>query len=188
MANKYDLIIASMSNTDKRLKKMAFSKPYRVSIGRLVGKKDAGWNLFDDAGNPIPANFDGLKVGLDRASTYSSWFEAKLPGADVLLYDSSNAMYLDLENGRTDMIMTNPMKAYLKFLSKENGKGFEFVSPVVDEVSFFGIGVGIGLRQGDPELQKRLDDAVLQLIRNGSLEKYALKYFPFPIHNEKWGE
>ena len=43
-------------------------------------------------------------------------------------------MYIDLQNGRTDMIMTNPMKAHLKFLSKENGAGFEFVSPQIDEV------------------------------------------------------
>ncbi len=186
LANKFDLVIASMSITDKRLEKMDFSAPYRISVGRLVGKKDAGMKLFDSAGMPIAANFDGLKIGLGRATTYASWFEAKLPGANVVFYDSSEAMYLDLENGRTDMIMTNPMKAFLKFLSKENGKGFEFVSPQIDETEFFGVGVGIGLRKGNEELLARLNKAVLELTKNGSLEAYALKYFPFAIHNEKW--
>ncbi len=41
--------------------------------------------------------------------------------------------------------MTNPMKAYLKFLSKSEGSRFEFKSPVIDEEKFFGIGVGIGM-------------------------------------------
>jgi len=186
LANKFDLVIASMSITNSRLEKMDFSAPYRISVGRLVGKKDMGVALFDDAGAPIAANFDGLKVGMGRATTYSKWFEDKLPGASVVYYDSSEAMYLDLENGRTDMIMTNPMKAFLKFLSKENGNGFEFVSPQIDETEYFGIGVGIGLRKGNEALLERLNAAVLQLTKDGSLETYALKYFPFAIHNEKW--
>ena len=51
-------------------------------------------------------------------------------------------------NGRVDLIMTNPMKAHLKFLSKTEGTKYEFKGPVVDEEKYFGIGVGIGLRQG----------------------------------------
>ena len=186
LANKFDLVVASMSITDSRLEKMDFSAPYRISVGRLVGKKDAGLNLFDADGAPIADNFDGLKIGMGRATTYASWFKAKLPGANVVYYDSSEAMYLDLVNGRTDMIMTNPMKAFLKFLSKDDGAGFEFVSPQIDETEFFGVGVGIGLRKDNDDLRNRLNAAVLELTKNGSLEKYALKYFPFAIHNEGW--
>ncbi len=182
LANKFDLVVASMSITDKRLKKMDFSDTYRISVGRLVGRKNAGFNLFDDAGKPIPANFAGLKVGLERATTYSDWFENELPEANVVLYDTNEALYLDLVNGRTDMIMTNPMKAHLRFLSKEDGAGFEFVSPQIDERKYFGIGVGIGLRKGNDALKARLNGALKTLTDDGSLEKYALKYFPFAIH------
>ncbi len=182
LANKFDLIIASMSITEKRLEKMDFSDTYRISVGRLVGKKDAGWELFDDAGKPIPENFAGLKVGLERATTYADWFENELPEAEVVLYDSNEALYLDLVNGRTDMIMTNPMKAHLRFLSKEDGGGFEFVSPQIDEKKYFGIGVGIGLRKGNDELKTRLNAAIRTLTDDGSLERYALQYFPFAIH------
>ena len=182
LPNKFDLIIASMSITEKRLEKMDFSDTYRISVGRLVGRKDAGWELFDDAGNPIPENFAGLKVGLERATTYADWFENELPEAEVVLYDSNEALYLDLVNGRTDMIMTNPMKAYLRFLSQEDGGGFEFVSPQIDEKKYFGIGVGIGLRKGNDELKARLNAAIKTLTEDGSLERYALQYFPFAIH------
>jgi polar amino acid transport system substrate-binding protein len=182
LANKFDLVVASMSITDKRLEKMDFSDTYRISVGRLVGRKDSGWELFDDAGKPIPANFAGLTVGLERATTYSDWFENELPEAKVVLYDNNEALYLDLVNGRTDMIMTNPMKAHLRFLSKEDGAGYEFVSPQVDERKYFGIGVGIGLRKGNDELKARLNGALKTLTDDGSLETYALKYFPFAIH------
>ena len=182
LANKFDIVVASMSITDKRLKKMDFSTTYRISVGRLVGKKNSGWNLSNSEGKAIPANFAGLKVGLERATTYSDWFENELPEAKVVLYDNNEALYLDLVNGRTDMIMTNPMKAHLRFLSKDDGAGFEFVSPQIDEKKYFGTGVGIGLRQGNGALKSRLDKAIRTLADHGYLESYALKYFPFAIH------
>lgn len=188
LANKFDLIIASMSITNTRLEKMDFSSPYRDSVGRLVGRKDMDKELFDASGNPIAENFSGLRIGLERASTYESWFNAKLPDAEVVLYDGSEPLYLDLMNGRVDAIMTNPMKAHLRFLAEDKGTDFEFVSPAISEVEYFGVGVGIGLRQGQPELKARLDDAIKQLINDGKLTEYALKYFPFPIHNEEWGD
>lgn len=188
LANKFDLIVASMSITDKRLEQMDFSTPYRVSIGRLVGPVGKGWELFDAEGKPIAANFAGLKVGVERASTYASWFEATLPEAEVVLYDGNDPMYLDLKNGRVDMIITNPMKAHLSFLTGEGAGKYEFVSPAITEDKFFGPGVGIGLRKDQPELKARLDGAIKQLVQTGKLEEYALKIFPFPIHNEAWGE
>lgn len=188
LANKFDLIVASMSITNERLEKIDFSSPYRDSVGRIVGKSGQDLNLFDPSGSPIPENFAGLRIGLERASTYESWFNAKLPDAEIVLYDGSEPLYLDLVNGRVDAIMTNPMKAHLRFLATEEGSGFEFISPAIDDVDYFGIGVGIGLTQGQPELKARLDGAIKQLINNGKLTEYALKYFPFPIHNEKWGD
>lgn len=185
-SQKFDLIIASMSITEKRLEKIDFSIPYRISVGRFIGRKNAGLNLFNNDGSANPGNFRGIKVGLPRASTYENWLQAKVPDANVLLYDSTEAMYLDLENGRADVIMSNPMKGYLKFLSKPNGAGFEFVSPALSEKKFFGSGVGIGVRKGNRDLVKRLDDALKKLIVEGDLKKYSLKYFPFPINPEDW--
>ena len=186
LANKFDLIVASMSITEKRREKIDFSGPYRISVGRLVGKKNGNFNLFNADGSANADGFKGIKVGLERATTYENWFNAKVPDAEILLYDNNEAMYLDLQNGRTDVIMTNPMKAHLKFLSQEDGAGFEFVSPAIDEVEYFGVGVGIGLRKGNDELLGRINAALKQLTEDGSLEKYALKIFPFAIHPAKW--
>lgn len=186
LANKFDLVIASMSITEDRLKQIDFSIPYRVSIGRFLGEKGKDLKLFDDKGNPIPENFKGIKVDVERASTYNRWIEAKLPEANIQLYDSGQAMLLDLRNGRVDVAITNPMKAYLDFLSQENGSNFDFVSPVIDEKEYFGVGVGIGIRKGQEDLVKRVNGALATLIKDGSLEKYSHKYFPFSIQPENW--
>lgn len=186
LANKFDLIVASMSITDQRKEKIDFSVPYRISVGRFIGRKDAGFKLFNEDGTPNPEAFKGVKIGLPRASTYDNWVQAKLPDAEVLKYDSTEPMYLDLENGRVDIIMTNPMKGYLSFLSKPDGKGFEFVSPALSEEEFFGIGVGIGVRKGNEELLEKIDNALLAMIKDGALNDFSHKYFPFAIHPEEW--
>ncbi len=186
LANKFDLIVASMSITDKRKEKIDFSAPYRISVGRFIGAKQRGFKLFNGDGSVNLAGFEGVKVGLPRASTYDNWLQAKVPDAKVLRYDSTEAMYLDLENGRVDVIMTNPMKGYLKFLSQDSGKAFEFVSPALSEQEYFGTGVGIGVRKGNDKLLGRINEALKTLIENGSLESYSLKYFPFAIHPEQW--
>lgn len=186
LANKFDIIVASMSITEERLQKMDFSIPYRVSIGRFLGPKDKDLKLFDDKGNPIPENFKGLMIGVERASTYAKWIEAKLPDASIQIYDSGQAMLLDLRNGRVDLAITNPMKAYLDFLSTDQGAKFDFVSPAIDEKEYFGIGVGIGIRKGQEDLVKRINGALKTLVDNGSLEKYGHKYFPFSISPENY--
>ena len=91
LANKFDLITASMSITKERKKKMDFSIPYRISVGQFVGKKGAKLNLFNSDGSPNPANFKGVKVGLERATTYANWLNANVPNAKVLLYETNEA-------------------------------------------------------------------------------------------------
>jgi len=186
LANKFDIIVASMSITPERLERMDFSIPYRVSIGRFVGPEDRDFNLFDENGQPIAANFDGLIVGVERSTTYHKWIEATLPNANFQFYDNSQTMLLDLRSGRVDVAISNPMKIYLEFLSKEEGKQFGFISPPIDEPQYFGIGVGIGVRQGQEELVERINAALKTLIENGSLEEYSHKYFPFSIQPENW--
>jgi polar amino acid transport system substrate-binding protein len=186
LANKFDLIVASMSITEARKEQIDFSIPYRVSIGRILGPTDRALVLFDDAGEPIPEAFSGLRFGVERASTYADWVAAKLPEARIQLYDGTQPMLLDLRNGRVDIAITNPMKAYLDFLSQPDGAGFEFVSPAIDEPAFFGVGVGIGIRKGQDELVERINAALAEMIADGTLESYSLKYFPFAINPESW--
>ncbi len=186
LANKFDLIVASMSITEKRLKQIDFSAPYRVSIGQFVARKDAGLALFNADGSVNPAGFEGIRVGLERSSTYEEWMKAKVPDAEIVYYDGNEPMYLDLAAGRVDAIMTNPMKAYLKFLSDEGNKDFDVVGPQIEEVEYFGIGVGVGMRQGQEDLKGQIDTALKGMTEDGTLNEFSLRYFPFPIYPQQW--
>ena len=67
LANKFDIIVASMSITAARLEKIDFSIPYRVSIGQFVAPKSAKLALFNADNSVNVAGFKGVRVGLQRA-------------------------------------------------------------------------------------------------------------------------
>jgi len=182
LANKFDLIISTMSITDERRKSIDFSTSYRVSVGQFVGPKAKALNLFNADGTPNPAAFKDLKVGLARATTYDNWMQAKVPEATIVRYDTDAQMYLELKAGRVDVLMTNPMKIYLEFLSKPDGAGYDVIGPQIKDEKYFGIGVGVGVRKGNEALLKRIDAALNDMKKDGTLDKYSKKYFPFAIY------
>jgi polar amino acid transport system substrate-binding protein len=182
LASKFDLIAASLSITEDRRQKIDFSVPYRLSIGQFVAPKTKKLALFNADGTVNKAAFKGIRVGIERATTYDNWFQAVVPDANVVRYEGEEAMTLDLKAGRVDAIMTNPMKIYLNFLSKPDGAGFEVVGPQIRDEKYFGTGVGIGLRKGNDALLKRIDAAILDMRKDGTLDRFSKLYFPFAIY------
>jgi len=182
LANKYDLILASLSITEERRQKIDFSVGYRISIGQFVGPKAKGYKLFKPDNSPDVAAFKGVRVGLQRSTTYDNWIQAKVPDATVVRYETVEQMYLELKAGRVDVIMTNPMKTYLEFLSKPDGAGYEVIGPQIDEEKYFGTGAGVGIRKGEEALLKRIDAALIAMKKDGTLDAFSKKYFPFAIY------
>ncbi|CAM5765726.1 amino acid ABC transporter [Labrys miyagiensis] len=182
LANKFDLIAASMGITEERRKKIDFSIPYRTSVGRFVAAKEADLKLFNADDSINVDGFKGIRIGLQRSTTYDTWIQAKVPSAEVMRYDSVDALFLDLKAGRVDAIMTNPMKAYDAFLKKDDGAGYAFVGPEIGDKALFGPGCGIGLRKGSDDLRKQIDTALAAMTKDGTLDAISKKYFPFAIY------
>ncbi|MBM3601573.1 MAG: transporter substrate-binding domain-containing protein [Alphaproteobacteria bacterium] len=182
LAGQFDLIAASLSITPQRKERMDFSVPYRLSIGQFVAPKAKKLQLFDASNNVLKQNFKGIRIGLQRGTTYDSWFQAIVPEAQVVRYETVEQMYLEIKSGRLDAIMTNPMKTYLEFLSKPDGAGFEVVGPQITDEKYFGTGAGIGIRKGNEALLKRIDTAILAMKADGTLDKFSKLYFPFAIY------
>jgi polar amino acid transport system substrate-binding protein len=186
LANKFDLIVASMGITEERQKKLDFSRPYRISVGRFVAPTGAKLALFKPDGSLDPEGFKSIKVGLQRSTTYDDWLKAKMPSANVMRYDTVEALFLDIKAGRVDTIMTNPMKAHDAFLSKPDGAGFGFVGPEVSDDKLFGAGAGVALRKGNEALLAKVDKAITAMTEDGTLDTFSKKYFPFPIYPRDW--
>ncbi len=167
-AKKYDAIAASMSITDERKQKVAFTDPYYSNYLRVVTKKGSGITG--------PESLKGKTVGAQRSTVASTYSEDKLGrGSTVKLYDTQTAAYSDLEAGRLDALVSDVYPAYDWLKDKP---GFEFVGDKID----LNDKIGIAVRKDDKELLASLNNALKTIRENGTYAKLNAKYFPFDIY------
>ena len=178
MAKKYDAIIASMSITEERLKKVNFSKRYYRTPVKFVTKKGAIPVFSRDA-------IKGKSVGVQRA-TVSDKYLSDVYGKDVKIkrYGTQDEAYLDLIAGRVDLLLADSVVLLDGFLKKEEGKDYEFVGPDFNDPKWFGEGIGVALRKQDKDLEELFNKAIDTIRANGVYKSIQDKYFDFDVYGE----
>jgi len=175
LANKYDAIIASMSITEERKKKVAFTAKYYQSPPRFAAAKSAG--VTDTS----PEALKGKTIGVQSATTHANYIEKFYPDSNVKYYGTQDEANLDLASGRLDIILADSLVIY-EWMKTDDGKDFEFVGPKIEDKEVFGAGEGIAVRKEDAHLRDLLDQAILDIIADGTYQKINEKYFPFSIY------
>ena len=119
----------------------------------------------------------GKKIGAQRATIAGKWLADNLGKlVDVRFYDTQENAYLDLASGRLDGILADTFVQW-EWLKSDAGQNFEFKGePVFDNDK-----IGIAVRKGDP-LRERLNQALKEIVADGTYEKINAKYFPFSIY------
>ena len=177
LANKYDAIVASMSITDERKKKVDFTNKYYNTPAKFARKKGSGIEISK-------AGLKGKVVGVQRATTHDTFITAMFPGAKIKRYASQDDAYLDATAGRVDLLIADSVAMKGGFLDKANGKGWEFVGPDYTDRKFFGDGVGIAIRKGEDKLREKFNKAIAAIRANGTYKKIQAKYFDFDIYGQ----
>jgi lysine-arginine-ornithine-binding protein len=178
-AKKFDIINASMSITEKRLKEINFSNRVTRVPSRLIAKTTA--KLL-----PTVEALRGKRVGVQQGSTHESyakqtWAKA---GVEVVSYSRNDQIYADLQAGRLDAGLMDSVESSLGFLKTPAGKGFGYAGEAVKDDKIFGNGTGFGLRKSDVELQKLLNVALADLKTNGTYGKIMAKYFDIDVSGQ----
>jgi arginine/ornithine transport system substrate-binding protein len=178
MAKKYDAIIASMSITEERKKKVAFSNKYYNTPAKFVAKKGTVKEFSKET-------LKGKTVGVQRATTHDSYLTDNY-GKDVTIkrYASQDDAYLDMAAGRLDFLLADSVALHQGFLIKPEGKDFEFVGPDMVDVKWFGEGVGVACRKGDKDLVEKFNVAIDKIRADGTYKKIQDKYFDFNVYGE----
>ncbi len=176
LANKYDAIIASMSITEERKEKVAFSDKYYSTPAKFVRKKGSG----------IEISAEGLKgksVGVQRATIHENFLNDNYGDVvEVKGYGTQDEAYLDFTAGRVDLLLADSVALDDGFLKTDAGKDAEFVGPGYSDPKWFGDGAGIAIRKGDMDLQKLLNEAISAIRANGTYKKINDKYFEFDVY------
>ncbi|PID23069.1 ABC transporter substrate-binding protein [Sporosarcina sp. P3] len=161
VGNKFDAIIGSMAYTKERAEQADFTEPYYYSGGMIFVAKD---------NNDItsPEDLDGKKIGVVAQSTYEE--PAKELSDDIQYYSSDVVALKDLTvKGRLDAVITADIVGY-----EAIDNGFEIKEidkPMwVEQPS-------IAVNKENPELTKAIDEALQEMIEDGTYEEISDKWF-----------
>ena len=171
LAKKYDAIIASMLITAERMKKVDFTDRYYSNYLRFIAKKGSGLEV-------TKSGLKGKKLGAQRATISAQHLEDNFrKTANVKVYDTQEAAFLDLKAGRLDAVLADAYPGYDWLKKPENG-GYDHVGDTID----INDKIGIAIRKGDKALKADFNNALKALRDNGTYGRINANYFPFSIY------
>lgn len=178
LAKKYDAIIASMSITEERKQKVAFTDKYYLTPAKFVAAKGAGIEISKDG-------LKGKTVGVQRATTHENFVRDNYgDSVTIKSYATQDEANMDLVSGRVDLVIADSVVLLEGFINTDSGKGFEFVGPGFTDAKWFGEGIGIAVRKQDKDLLDTLNKAIKTIRENGEYKKINDKYFDFDVYGD----
>lgn len=175
LAKKFDTIIASMSITEERKKKVDFTDKYYNTPPGVVAKADAGFARSN-------AGMKGKRLGVQRATTHQCTAEKMFPDAELVLYASQDEIFQDLANGRLDAQISDSLQALEGFLKLDMGKGYAFLGDMIDDEECQGIGAGFAVRKKDTDLRDKMSKAIKAMRADGTYKRINDKYFEIDVY------
>lgn len=177
LAKKYDAIIASMSITEERKKKVDFTGKYYNTPAKFVARKGAGFTI-------TPEGLKGKSVSVQRATTHENFLRDNFPGMDIRVYATQDEANADLVSGRVDLVHADSVALLDGFLNTDAGKDFEYVGPDYNIPQWHGEGAGIAIRKGEDDLREAFNKAIAQIRADGTYKAINAKYFDFDVYGD----
>jgi len=172
-AKKYDMIVASMGVTEKRKQQVAFTKKYKTTSSQFVAKKGSIADTSPDA-------LAGKRIGVQRGSIQDEYLTQLYKRSDIVRYDKTTDVELDLLADRIDLLLANRVTSMLGFLSKPEAAEYGLVGAEYTG-GILGDGNAIALRKDDTELLAQVNAAIDAIIANGTYDRITAKYFKFKL-------
>jgi len=178
LAKKYDAIIASMSITEERKKKVDFTQKYYQTPARFAGAKDFDVEISKKG-------LEGLTVGVQRATVSENFLRDNFGDVvEVKSYESQDEATLDLTIGRLDLVIADSLQLRGGFLTTDKGADYEFKGPGFSDERWFGEGIGIAVRPEDDELKECFNKAIEGILADGTYDRISQEHFGMNIYGK----
>ena len=178
LAKKYDAIIASMSITEERKKKVDFTGKYYTTPAKFVRMKGSGIEISDES-------LEGKAVAVQRATIHENFMRDNYGEiVTIKAYATQDEANLDFVAGRVDLLLADSVVLLEGFLNTPDGEGAEFVGPDFTDPQWFGDGAGIAIRKGETELLDALNGGLAAIRADGTYKTINDKYFDFDVYGD----
>jgi glutamate transport system substrate-binding protein len=149
-----------MTITTDRDAEIDFSRPYFIAHGRILVPKDSDIAGVEDLG--------GTMVCTALGSTYEATLTEQAPDAELELVDSYSECFELIQNGAVDAVSTDDVILTGMIIQDDSLK------MVGDQLTVEPYGVGIA--DGETELQAFLDETIEQSFEDGTWDELYEKW------------
>lgn len=161
-SNRFDVIIGSMTPTEKRDKAVDFTNGYYSSGAQMFVRKDSSCTN--------PTQMDKPTIGVARGTTYEEFLSDKDWVGDIKTYESDVTALVDLSKGRMDGVVTDHLVGLYQI--KKTGRDLKTCGdPMYEESPAFAV------KDGNDGLVKDLNSALATIKKNGTYGKLSQKWF-----------
>lgn len=169
-SGKWDAVIAGLTITEEREKQVAFSCPYLVNEISLFAAPGATEEV---ASVEAEEDLSGMKVGVTSGGVQEETVR-QIEGVNVRTYDNSTLGLRDLSTGRIDVYVG--VKFTGAYLADKNNLD---VAPVEAELEglLSSEVTGMAFPKDQDELRAAADDALAEMIADGTLSEISRRWF-----------
>ena len=175
ISGKIDAVVASMSITPDRLKKVDFSKKYYNTPPGIAVLKDSGLEGKD------VGELEGLTIGAQVSTTHADYAEQKIPDIDLKLYPTPDEYKMELQSGRVDAVIDDSV-VLSDWVKSEDGDCCKILMQLTPDPKINGEGAGIAVKKGNTDLADKFTDAIAAIRKNGKYKEINDKYFDFDVY------
>ena len=167
MEGRIDLIAATMTKNPERAKQIDFSYTYFLTGQKFLTKKGTVKSLKD---------LEGQKIGTTKGSTSEQNVAQAVPSAIVLSLDDYPQGILALQQGKVAAVTTDEsiLSGQLGMLERKRATKGKYEIP---DLQISMEPYGLGMRKGDTNFVKFVNDTILEMEKNGEAGKIFTKWF-----------
>ena len=161
---KYDIAMAGMTVTEKRLQSVSFSTTYATGVQSIIVPEGSPITCVDD----LYAEGAAYVVGVQQGTTGDIYCSDDFGSDRVLQFKTGNEAVVALSKGKIDCVIidNNPAKAYVAAT-----EGLTILESAYAEEEY-----AIAISYDNADLLEKVNAALEELIADGTVDEILAKY------------
>lgn len=163
-----DMIWNGYSINDERLEKVNFTRAYLDNQQIIVALSTSDIEVKDDLADRIVStqNSSSALQAIEDSGARDSFKDG-----DIILFDTYNEAFMDLEAGRVDVVVADEVLAKY-YISERGEENYKIVDGDFGDEEY-----GVGVRKGDATLLENLNKALDEMKSDGKAAEISEKWF-----------
>ncbi len=157
----YDGIWGSMAVTEERLERVDFSDPYYFSGAQLVVPEDSPYDSIED----LP---EDARIGVVTGTTFEELAEEH---GEVVHYEDDSITLNELDYGNVDAVITDRLVAIMTI--NDHDYDIRLAGDLLYTET-----MAVAIDQDNEELLDAINEALAEMIEDGTYEEINEKWFP----------